>query len=589
MKKILFFLFTFIFASNLISQWSSNLAINSTVCDLDQKQTFSKIAATSDGGCYVTWFDSRGNGHFKVYLQRYDINGFKQFATDGLLISDKPQNSWFGDYDLKVDAGNNAIIVFSDKRQAVPGDTTVNPYAYKISPSGQFLWGPDGVTLSPQPSTYQMWPKAAVLSDQSVAFVWWYFYPQTRTTWLKIQRVSSTGVVQYTNPIDIQSPDGKRYQYPNIVHSDNGNFIVSWVYGPKDTVGSFVPDNVSVFCNKYNSAGSTVWGTTPKTVYTETGNHIPIYMIPTVISDGNNGIVIGFYYTTSTTILSSVQRFTSAGTQIYGNNGILLSTSDLRMHIEPKLCVNSSTNDIFAFYTDVFPPTSQDFEVITGQRLSSSGSRLWGDNGISFSQADTVSIFGIGCNVKDTNVVVTFNTQFYGPVYTLYKGFSVGPSGLLQWGGTMKNLSDVMSNKFYTNSTMTTGGMTICSWEDTRNSPTGESGGIYCQNLKQDGTLGPVGIKTLSSEIPEKFYLHQNYPNPFNPVTNIKFELRNSSFVNLNIYDAIGRHVKSLVSQNLQEGTYQVDFNAGEFSSGVYFYELKAGDFVQRKSMIMVK
>jgi len=563
--------------------------INLTVCDIDQKQTFSKIAATSDGGCYISWFDNRINGQYKVYLQRFDINGIKQFADNGLLISDKPQNSWFGDYDLKVDAGNNAIIVFSDKRQAVPGDTTVNPYAYKISPAGQFLWGADGVTLSPEPSSYQMWPKAAILTDQSVAFVWWFFYPQTRTTWLKIQRVNSAGVTQFTNPIDIQSPDGKRYQYPNIVPSDNGSFIVNWVYGPKDTVGSFIPDNISIFCNKYNSAGSPVWGSTPKTVYYETGNHLPIYMRPTVISDGNNGIVIGFYYTTTSTIFSSVQRFNSSGTQLFANNGVQLSSGDSRMHIEPALTINSATGDLFAFYSDIFPPTTQDYSAITGQRISSSGSRLWGDNGITFTTPDTVSVFGINCHVKDSSVVATFITEFYGPVYSLYRGFSVGYSGQLQWGGTLKTLSNVLSNKFFANSTMNSNGMTICSWEDTRNSSTGKAGGIYCQNLKIDGTLGTVGIKTISTEIPKRFILYQNYPNPFNPATNIKFEIKEKSFVNINLYDITGRHVKNLLSQNLTAGIYLIEFDAGELSSGVYFYEMRTPDFVQKKAMMVIK
>jgi len=135
MKKIILITYLII-ASNLFSQWSSNPGLNTTVCDLDNRQTFPKIAATSDGGCYITWFDTRGNGQVKIYLQRLDVNGVKQFASDGLLISDHPQNSWFGDYDLKVDQSNNAIIVFSDKRGVVISDTTVNPYAYKISPTG---------------------------------------------------------------------------------------------------------------------------------------------------------------------------------------------------------------------------------------------------------------------------------------------------------------------------------------------------------------------------------------------------------------------------------------------------------------------
>jgi len=234
-----------------------------------------------------------------------------------------------------------------------------------------------------------MWPKCAVLTDGSVIFVWWFVYPQTRTTWIKMQRVSSEGVNQFTSPINIQSPDGKRYQYPDVVASDNGNYIVSWVYGPKDTVGSFIPDNIALFCNKYNSAGSTAWNTFPKTVFTGTGNRLPIYMVPKIISDQNNGIVLGYFHTTTNLIYSSVQRYSSAGIQGYSDNGVLLSTNIARDHVEPAINYNPASGETFGFFLDADAGT-QSHQAVYGQRISVSGTRMWTDNGFAFSVLDTV-------------------------------------------------------------------------------------------------------------------------------------------------------------------------------------------------------
>ncbi|NOS85468.1 MAG: T9SS type A sorting domain-containing protein [Ignavibacteria bacterium] len=98
-----------------------------------------------------------------------------------------------------------------------------------------------------------------------------------------------------------------------------------------------------------------------------------------------------------------------------------------------------------------------------------------------------------------------------------------------------------------------------------------------------------VGIQPVSHEIPERFSLAQNYPNPFNPSTKINFNTAENTFVILAIYDAAGREVKKLVNQKLDAGIYSVEFNAGEFSSGIYFYSLITEDFVQTKKMVLLK
>ncbi|HKJ82339.1 MAG TPA: T9SS type A sorting domain-containing protein, partial [Ignavibacteriaceae bacterium] len=98
-----------------------------------------------------------------------------------------------------------------------------------------------------------------------------------------------------------------------------------------------------------------------------------------------------------------------------------------------------------------------------------------------------------------------------------------------------------------------------------------------------------TGIETNTSVIPTNYSLSQNYPNPFNPSTKIKFNLPSSSNVKLTIYDITGRKVTDLVNQELSAGVHTVDFDASNISSGVYFYRIQAGSFVQSKKMILMK
>jgi len=108
-----------------------------------------------------------------------------------------------------------------------------------------------------------------------------------------------------------------------------------------------------------------------------------------------------------------------------------------------------------------------------------------------------------------------------------------------------------------------------------------------------------IGVAKISNEIPLSFSLLQNYPNPFNPVTKIRFNVpsltrRGAGVVVLKVYDVLGREVQTLVNETLQPGTYEVDWPAptrdgGNFSSGVYYYTLSAGDYIQTKKMVLLR
>jgi phosphatidylserine/phosphatidylglycerophosphate/cardiolipin synthase-like enzyme len=98
-----------------------------------------------------------------------------------------------------------------------------------------------------------------------------------------------------------------------------------------------------------------------------------------------------------------------------------------------------------------------------------------------------------------------------------------------------------------------------------------------------------VGVDQVDNQIPTSFSLLQNYPNPFNPTTRIQYALPSAQRVLLKVYDILGREVATLVNEQQNPGSYRVELNAGGLASGVYFYRLEAGKFVEQRKMLLLK
>ncbi len=132
----------------------------------------------------------------------------------------------------------------------------------------------------------------------------------------------------------------------------------------------------------------------------------------------------------------------------------------------------------------------------------------------------------------------------------------------------------------------------------------------YSFNIQLAVKLNGVPIDSLSQffkaewglsvdgedQIPEEFSLSQNYPNPFNPVTSIQYAVSSRQFVTLKVYDVLGNEIATLVNEEKQPGTYEVEFDATSHSgevrnltSGIYFYQLKAGNYIETKKMVLIK
>jgi len=131
-------------------------------------------------------------------------------------------------------------------------------------------------------------------------------------------------------------------------------------------------------------------------------------------------------------------------------------------------------------------------------------------------------------------------------------------------------------------------------------------GNKYFYRLKQidnDGQYEYSNVISIDLNTPNKYAMYQNYPNPFNPYTTIGFSIPTSPFnpspyqgegnrerlITLTVYDVLGRKVAILVNEEKPAGSYEVEFNASQLPSGVYFYRLKAGEYVETKKMLLIK
>jgi hypothetical protein len=124
--------------------------------------------------------------------------------------------------------------------------------------------------------------------------------------------------------------------------------------------------------------------------------------------------------------------------------------------------------------------------------------------------------------------------------------------------------------------------------------PYGQGGYVSSERVIITNLANPcqqfIGIGNISENVPQNFILEQNYPNPFNPVTKIKFAVPsgNSRSV-LKIFDAVGREIETIAGGELKPGSYEAEWNASVYPSGIYFYVLTSGDFTETKKMVLIK
>jgi hypothetical protein len=468
MKNFLFFtlVLSFLIPIVSLSQWSTDPAVNNPINILSGEQAIPKIATCPNGDSYIASFSNEG-GNYNVRMQRLNAQGVPQWTANGILISDNQQDTWLTDWDITADNANHAILVFPDIRNG-----GANVVAYRISPTGTFVWGDDGIVLSTGEGNYS--PKVTTTSVGNAIIAW----PQEDV--IHVQKISPTGSLPWGSSGITLAESGISFSWPQLMPVGADEFIMKYF----EDSGTFPAITRHVYAQKYNAAGGTVWSSA--TVVSSAGGISPWTQIFPFVNDGSDGFYIAWHDDRDNNQLAStwVQHISNAGAVMFTANGVEASTLGGRNHFYPQLDLPPGSSNVFVFWNEM--DGDQNNRGIYGQKISSTGTRLWASSGMVFIEISPTDVYPEAVRHSPTDVAVFYSQQISGMNYQL-KAFRVDPDGGYLWTPTHKMICSVASEKVHVETNNFADNQWIMSWEDSRN---GQKD-IYAQNIQLDGSLGP--------------------------------------------------------------------------------------------------
>lgn len=464
MKKLLSIIVIVCIAMPLSAQWSSNPSVNNIV--YSNGETFSSLTATDEatGMTYIQWFVLSSSG-MRPMMQLYNNQGVAQWQENGIIISTNQNSSALYGTALEVSSDGCALVAFADERN---GD--MNPFIYKISQTGEFLWGDNGIQLS-NLEAYRIYVYPC--NDGSAWAAW---YGET----CYMRHINADGT---TDPIITIENDS---DFGHVICDDNNNAIMAYFH---QTGGTFMwPDREVKVC-KYSTSGAQIW--LAATLIQSYSYNFSTEL--QLVSDGLGGGYVATKPVIDNTHQAVIGHFNSNGTVTTPMTGVLASIESSAYNYYPTISVDPTTNNCIMFFrrSNVDENTYQ----LKGQCFTATGSRLWTNTGASLSGYNDYVYPITSASVPTGGAVLIYEFGNANNQSTI-KAMRVDADGEFVWDNESVYLCNLASVK--STSHVCSGfhnGQVIYSWNDARTPQ-----GLYAQNLKLDGTLGPIQISTISGD-----------------------------------------------------------------------------------------
>jgi len=598
-------------------------------------QRGSEIVEDGTGGAIVVWFDERTTGvGAGIYAQRYDSTGVAQWTTDGEFMSDLEPLLLPPLEHISVvsDGANGAILAWQDYSQIIR--------VQRIRYDGYRPWGAFALPVTTTPSGGETWSGAATDGAGGAIVTWVRFDGSVGVNFdVRAQRFNAAGVRLWGNA-GIPVTNSPASDFPQIVPAASGGAIVLWHQFEAET---------ELRLQQLDAAGNRLWGLDGVTV--STGINVTENS-GRLVGDGANGAFVTWMdnrndsdaadlfavHVLGTGVVSAQKQLTTSYSVVEdpiivrdGAGGAFVAWRLKQMVNGPikdlvyYQWLDSSGNNLLTNGGELL--YDQSAAQLTPQALLTSPGQFivtWEDERNQPFSTDCFAKLVEGNTVAGTNVVVspvdlttgtspvtlTFSDVTSAGTTSLSTG-SGGPAlpGTFTFSGTYYNLTTTAGYN---------GTIEICIVDSAIVPVTEPSYMIlhYNGTTWEDVTsfldmwqhkicatttsLSPfvVGYGTIPSPVgdsPRSFALHANVPNPFNPVTTITYDVGGAGAnVEISVFDAAGRLVRELVNEHRAAGTWSVqwsgDDNRGQrVASGVYFYRMRAGDFVETKKMVLLK
>lgn len=590
MKSKTIFLLIFLLPVFAISQWSDDPNVNTKVNDTIGSQVLPKVATNSLGETYISWFSDPGNLNYNVYLQKLDKNGMKIWDEGGLLISDHETMSWVTDYDMILDNEENVILANQDKRT---GDRNV--FAYKISPDGDFLWGSDGVQLS-NTVGFDPSPQVVVADNNDLVFMWAEDpVDTTANSPIYIKRVSPGGNILWESMLSDTTYD---YMLPQILHTDNDDFIISWMTKtnlPDTIIGE--EHYMHVFAQKIDMDGNPVWA---DKIQIDSGNimlYLSLYSTPFLCSDGDGGAYVmwqSFFVDQQdgnpTTYINRIDQ----NANLWAPNGYSVSMNSGNYQASAVMEYFKDEEKLMVSWQEYHYQSGTDCFGVYGQLFSANGQYLWDENGLEIvpliCAVDTL-IYSVEMERSiNNNVIVTYGKEYFSidgsdtTFQTELYATSIGLDGQKLWTPEFVPLSLTFSTKNYFDLGNRVGDQLVSVWSDNRENPEDDFDfGIYTQNISVDGQIGPLGINQQNTNAEQLFDI---FPNPVDYFVQVNYTIESACEVEIILLDIHGKIIKELFSGSQLSGTYHQIIDLSELENGVYLLQFNGNKTTACKKLI---
>jgi hypothetical protein len=519
------------------AEWSDDPTENTAINTMSGEQALPKIAVDDEGYAYISWFSMEG-GNYNVRLQRLDCYGNILWPSNGVLVSDETQDTWITDYDLAVDPSGYAVVTFSDIRLGVS-----NPVGYRISPSGNMMWGATGVLLA-NDNNFDPSPKVCVTPAGNSIFAW-QSAPDSGDSSIRLQKVSPNGQKLWGDGI-LLSQTGVSLTSPYLMPAEDDYAFLIW----HTQTGPYYAPSRGLYVQKLDTDGSFLWQSNVEI-------YAPVSSGPVVnlemCRDDSGGIIFSWYRSIDSVHFHCyVQRMDADGTLGMAANGVLASTSTDRIRMYPAPAFLSQTQEIVLFFSE--QDTDQNMRGIYAQKFDLQGNRLWGNEGIQLIGLSNNDYALFSADGKDNQAICIYQAfEFGNYADAKMQAVMLDDQGDFVWQDHFIDLCEVQSQKLHNVMSHYSMGQWVAVWEDQRN----DGGDIYAQNIQPDGTLGVV-----TNEPPVADFTWS----PLNPTTESVIQFTDLSYDPVGFIvnwswtfdDGTGSFAQNPTHQYIAPGTYEV-------------------------------
>ncbi|HTR99122.1 MAG TPA: T9SS type A sorting domain-containing protein, partial [Bacteroidota bacterium] len=574
-----------LFVYNQTSGWNADSSVNTAVCLAPGWQTEPMIVKDGTGGSIIIWQDQRkGTGvyynPFGIYAQRVNALGWPMWTVDGVRVVEDSSSEI--NPRVITDGHGGAVVVWWE----TPSNYA-NPYSIRaqhIDSTGAVRWAPGGVIMDNYTTNFQEF-FSAVSDGHGGVIVAAENFPSAPAD-VFAQRIDSAGTVRWGAHGVALAPGGISAQSGVVAAPDSaGGAVCVWNdnrYGGTDSAGA-------LFMQRVDASGNLLWGQGGMKLNNHTSRDF------TILSHRSGDYIVSWSLNPRQTgpqvNMITAQRVDGNGHTLWQTNGVPVTTTPTYSQIIDDIIDDRRGGAIICWEQGLGGG-----EGVAAERLDSTGTRQWLASGIPLVTGGP-AYYRLPQMVENGHGGALVIWQDYrnatvDPNNVDIFGQGIGADGSLAFKTngipvTAAPKAQQYASYFKRGIALTdTMGTAVVAWEDGRSAP--DPGQIYASRFIYPYT--PVtGIGALPAGTPSEFRLDQNYPNPFNPTTTIGYRLPAWEHVSLSVYNILGQHVRTLVEEDQAPGEHRVQFNGTGLASGVYFYRLHAGNFIQARKFVMVK